>query len=149
MQMREIAQDGGERTFALILDPGQDVMRCIRDFAAYQRVKAARFTAIGGFKEATLAFYDLDRKEYDEIPVEGQAEVLSIVGDVAVDEHEHPIVHAHAVLGLRDGTTRGGHLLEGIVRPTLEIVLVESSTKFRRRYDPDVGLPLIDLGASS
>jgi len=31
----------------------------------------------------------------------------------------------HAVLGLSDGTTRGGHFLKGIVRPTLEVTIVE------------------------
>jgi predicted DNA-binding protein with PD1-like motif len=55
-------------------------------------------------------------------------------------------VHAHAVLGRRDGSTRGGHLLEGHVRPTLEVMLVESQASLRRRSDPATGLALIDLG---
>ena len=36
-----------------------------------------------------------------------------------------PKVHAHAVVGLPDGSTRGGHVLEAHVWPTLEIFLVE------------------------
>jgi predicted DNA-binding protein with PD1-like motif len=49
------------------------------------------------------------------------------------------------VLGLSDGTTRGGHLLEGKVRPTLEIVLVETPTGLRRCKRPEFGIALIDL----
>ena len=33
---------------------------------------------------------------------------------------------AHVVLGLSDGTTRGGHLIEGRVFPTLEVVVTEN-----------------------
>jgi uncharacterized protein len=53
------------------------------------------------------------------------------------------------VLGTRDGTTRGGHLIEGYVRPTLELIVDEVPAHLRRRYDPDTGLALIALEDSS
>ena len=53
----------------------------------------------------------------------------------------------HAVLGLSDGTTRGGHLLEGLVWPTLEVVIRESPTPLHKTNRPEIGLPLIDLDA--
>jgi hypothetical protein len=34
--------------------------------------------------------------------------------------------HLHAVLGLQDGTLRGGHFLSGVVRPTLEVTMIET-----------------------
>ncbi|HEV7393881.1 MAG TPA: DUF296 domain-containing protein [Burkholderiales bacterium] len=34
-------------------------------------------------------------------------------------------VHAHVVLGWRDSSARDGHLLEGRVRPTLEVILTD------------------------
>jgi predicted DNA-binding protein with PD1-like motif len=49
------------------------------------------------------------------------------------------------VLGCADGTTRGGHLLEGYARPTLELILTESPAQLRRRFNPAAGLALIDL----
>jgi predicted DNA-binding protein with PD1-like motif len=54
----------------------------------------------------------------------------------------------HTVLGLGDGSTRGGHLLEGVVRPTLEVSLVETPQHLRRRQRPELGLALIDLAAA-
>jgi predicted DNA-binding protein with PD1-like motif len=51
------------------------------------------------------------------------------------------------VLGLSDGTTRGGHLLAGTVRPTLEVVLTEVPSKLRRKKRADLGIALIDIGA--
>ena len=60
---------------------------------------------------------------------------------------EAPKVHAHVVVGLSDGAARGGHLLEGRVWPTLEVILVESPRFLRKRHDPETGLALIDPAA--
>jgi uncharacterized protein len=56
-------------------------------------------------------------------------------------------VHAHVVLGKPDGTAHGGRLIEAHVRPTLEVILVESPSFLQRRVDAETGLALIDLGA--
>jgi uncharacterized protein len=47
------------------------------------------------------------------------------------------------VVGRSDGTTRGGHLKEGHVRPTLELVLTEYPRHLERKPDPASGLALI------
>ena len=67
----------------------------------------------------------------------------------AIDYDGKPSLHVHVVLGLSDGTTRGGHLLEGLVRPTLEVTLVETLVHLRRKRRPELGIALIDLAASS
>jgi predicted DNA-binding protein with PD1-like motif len=66
-------------------------------------------------------------------------------GDIASGDEGKASLHVHVVLGLSDGTTRGGHLLEGKVRPTLEVVLEETPTGLRRRKRPEFGIALIDL----
>jgi predicted DNA-binding protein with PD1-like motif len=68
--------------------------------------------------------------------------VLTLVNNITLGEGELE-VHTHTVLGLADGTTRGGHLLEGHVRPTLELILTESPVQLRRRFDAETGLTLI------
>lgn len=64
-------------------------------------------------------------------------------GDGGGDGQPQP--HLHAVLGLADGTTRGGHLLEGMVWPTLEVIVREAPAELRKTHRPEVGLALIDL----
>ena len=146
MQSRLLHGSDGIRTFALVLDTGDEAMACLSAFADTEDLDAADFTAIGAFSRAVVAFFDLERKEYQPIPIEEQVEVLSIVGHVTREPGGRN-VHAHAVLGKRDGTAVGGHLLEGHVRPTLEIVLTESPAHLRRTKDDATGLPLIDLRA--
>jgi predicted DNA-binding protein with PD1-like motif len=55
---------------------------------------------------------------------------------------------ADVVLGLSDGTTRGGHLLEGLVFPTLEVVVTETPAELRKVMHPDLGIALIELDRS-
>lgn len=141
----KLLTDAAERTHALIFDSGDEALGLLRDFCEKQGITAARFTAIGGFMHATLGYFDWRRKEYDRIPVDEQVEVLSLIGDVSMQEGK-PKIHAHAVLGRHDGSTRGGHLLEAHVRPTLEVMLVESPSWLRRTMDPESGIPLIDIG---
>jgi predicted DNA-binding protein with PD1-like motif len=49
------------------------------------------------------------------------------------------------VIGKEDGQALGGHLLEGHVWPTLEIILSEPPAHMRRKTDAETGLPLIVL----
>ncbi len=145
MKAKQIHEERGQRTFAVVFDAGDEVVSGLTDFATENGLDAASFTAIGAFGTATLGYFDLEEKEYERIPVHEQVEVLSLLGNVATKEDGQPLVHAHAVLGASDGSTRGGHLLEARVRPTLEVVLVESPEHLRRREDRETGLPLISV----
>jgi len=73
---------------------------------------------------------------------------FGVVGDIAVGDDGQPSLHLHAVLGLSDGTTRGGHFLNGVVRPTLEVTIVEAPAHLRRRKRPELGIALIDMSSS-
>ncbi len=143
MQSKLLLNDD-ERVFMLIVDPDEEAFETIRDFAIKQDITAASITAIGAFETATLAFFDLALKSYLNIPVEAQSEVLSLMGDITLDEKGKPNAHLHAVLGLADGRTRGGHFVKGYVRPTLEVIIRETPAELRRSYRPEFGIALID-----
>jgi hypothetical protein len=134
-----------ERTFVLVLDPGDEALASLARFAAESGLRSASLTAIGAFQCATVGWFDLKRRAYRPIAIDQQCEALSLIGDIAIGDDEAPSLHAHAVLGLSDGTTRGGHLLRAIVRPTLEVTLVETPEPLRRHRRPELGLALIDL----
>ena len=133
--------------YVIVLDPGDEAVAALSAFSREQRLTAGQVTAIGAFERATVGWYDRRRQQYRRISVDEQCEVLSVAGDVALGA-EGPELHLHAVLGLGDGSTRGGHLLEGRVWPTLEVIIRESPAELRKTYRPEVGLALIDLGAS-
>ena len=134
----------GARVHLLALEAGEEAMAVLRAFCAEHGIGGGHLTGLGALSGARVAFFLPEEKRYEQIEVAEQVEVLALVGNVARSEGE-PLVHAHVVLGLRDGSTRGGHLLEAHVRPTLEIVLSESAAPLQRRPDAAVGLPLLDL----
>ena len=137
----------GQTTFALVFDKQEEVVAGLTAFAKAERVGAAHFTAIGAFSEVTLGYFERERRAYKRMTVAEQVEVLSLIGDIALDPSGAPKVHAHVVVGLADGHTRGGHLLAARVWPTLEVILVESPAFLRKRHDPETGLALIDPAA--
>ena len=140
----KLIQEQGEKTYALILDKGDELMAELRSFANDKRLTAAHFTAIGAFSTAMLGYFDRERKAYTKIPIDEQVEVLSLVGDIALKDGE-PEVHAHVVVGKSDGTAHGGHVLEARVWPTLEVVLAETPKHLRRKHDEETGLALISI----
>ena len=129
----------------LVFDTGDEVVSTLTKFAKDQRISAAHFTAIGAFSDAGIGYFDWQKKDYLKNQVNEQVEVVSLIGDIALDGG-NPKVHAHVVVGKKNGTTMGGPLLEAHVRPTLELVLQESAEELKRTFDAESGLALIDIG---
>jgi predicted DNA-binding protein with PD1-like motif len=139
-----LKQEQAARTFVVVLESGDEVIHSIEDFARLNGIQAAHFTAIGAFSQATLAWFSLERKDYDHIPVNEQVEVVSLVGNISMYEG-HPQVHAHVAVARRDGAGMGGHILEAYVRPTLEIFVTELPGRLERKKDPETTLPLLHI----
>jgi predicted DNA-binding protein with PD1-like motif len=147
MKSTTLAGDAGAETRIVILESGEEAFAALTKFANDAGMTAASLTAIGAFEKATVGWFDFEKKAYRKIEVAEQCEVLSAIGDVAVGDDGKASLHVHVVLGLSDGTTRGGHLLGGKVRPTLEVVLTDTPAKLRRKKKADLGIALIDVQA--
>jgi hypothetical protein len=131
------------RTYAIILETGDEIATTLRQFAIDNGLSASSFKAIGALSDAKVGWFNWETKKYEtSADIKEQVEVLSLIGDIALDGGK-PTVHAHMVIGKRDGTAHGGHLEEAHVRPTLEIILTESPQHLQKRVDPESGLALI------
>ena len=139
---------GPPRTFALVLDSGEEAVDCLTRFAREQSLHATQLSAIGAFRRLTLGYFDFALKDYRRIEIEEQVELVSLLGDFALSKGE-PKLHAHVVVAKSDGSAHGGHLLQGVVMPTLEVVLVESPAWLHRETDAATGLPLIRIKADA
>ncbi len=149
MKSRLVAAEKEAQVHVVVLDSGEEAFAALTRFVGEAGISAASLTAIGAFERATVGWFDFASKSYRKIEVDEQCEVLSAIGDVAVGDDGKPSLHVHIVLGLSDGSTRGGHLLAGTVRPTLEVVLTEVPVALRRRKRAELGIALIDLAATS
>ena len=140
----KLLQPGPLKSYAIVFQTGDEAGSGLVQFAKEQRVTAAHFTAIGAASRVVLGYFDWQQKKYLHIEINEQVEVVSLVGDVALDK-DQPKVHAHLVVAKRDGSAWGGHLVEANVRPTLEVFLEESPAHLVKKFDPESGLALIAL----
>jgi uncharacterized protein len=143
MQTKLLDENEGRRTFAVILETGEEIATRLQTFAEREQLTAAQITAIGALSDAELNFFDWESKRYLPNDVREQVEVASLNGDVAIGPGGKPTIHMHAVLGRRDGSALAGHLTRGHVRPTLEIIVTESPAHLCKKHDPETGLALI------
>ena len=143
MNYRQI--DQSPKTFVVVFETGDELATGLLKFAKDQKLSAASFKAVGALSSVRLGWFSLESKKYEPaVTLDEQIELLSLIGDVALKDGE-PVVHAHAVIGKKDGTAHGGHLLEARIRPTCEVVLTESPVHLQRFIDPESGLALIRL----
>lgn len=147
MKCQRIASEATSDVLIVVLDDGEEAFSTLLAFARKENISAASLTAIGAFARATVGWFDFTSKSYKEIDIDEQCEVLSALGDIAIGDDGKASLHIHAVLGMSDGSTRGGHFLKGTVHPTLEVVLTETPGKLRRRKREDLGIALIDANS--
>jgi predicted DNA-binding protein with PD1-like motif len=143
MQSNLLHETGGQRTFAVVLATGDEVLSSLQQFVQRENIHAATFTAIGALSDAVLLYFNWEKKEYEKVPVREQVEVAALIGDVADDPKGKPTLHIYIVLGTRDGSAKAGHLGEGHVRPTVEVIVTESPAHLRKVSDDETGLALI------
>jgi len=138
-----LLNSGEAPAYLLVFHTGQEVMKGLLAFANKYDLVAGHLTGIGALSGAVIGYFDPEKNAYLRHQEDGQAELLSLTGNLALNDNE-PFFHVHVALGLRDGSARGGHLFEAIVRPTVELVLTTCPRPVRREIDHDTGLPLLD-----
>jgi hypothetical protein len=143
MHSKQVAED--PKTLVVILDTGDEILSSLKSVARTEHLAGSSFKAIGALSDVELGWLNWETKKYQTaVKFQEQVELLSLIGDIALKDGE-PEIHAHLVVGRRDGTAHGGHLLRATVRPTCEIVITESPRHLQKEIDPDAGIALIRL----
>lgn len=64
MQDRLPHENSGERTFAVVLQTGEEAIGCLKTFVEREHIAAAQISAIGAFSDAVLGYFDWQKKDY-------------------------------------------------------------------------------------
>ena len=153
MRHRLLDDTKGRRTVAVALEIGDPAVASILRLAGELDLNACTISGVGGFHGVSLAYFagcgahrpdGTTEADFLENRLEEQFEVLSFTGNLSQMEGsgEHHL-HAHVVLGASDATTRGGHLVEATVRPTLELLIQEVPGRLPRGVDEKSGLVVL------
>lgn len=147
LQSRVISENpAGEKTYAVAFAKGDEVLSGLTEFAVREKLTAGYFTAIGALQSARFGWFDRVRKAYRHIPIKEQVELISLIGNVSL-VNGTPQIHAHGAVGFPDGQMRGGHLLEAVAWPTLELFFTTWSTTLIKEHDDETDLSLFNLKA--
>jgi uncharacterized protein len=128
----------------LILEPGDEIMKSLLELAKKEKIPSATLTGIGAIGNATLGYFDVNKKEYLKQTFPGSWELVSCVGSISWDG-ENPIAHVHVSISGADFELRAGHLFSGEITVTGEIFLNLNEKKLNRKIDPRFGLKLLAL----
>lgn len=125
---------------------GEDLADAIKKKVEKEKVKAGIFIVIGSLRRAVLGYYK--EGKYKTIKLDGPLEIASGIGNVAVDEKEQIMIHAHLVVSNEKGEAFGGHLMKGsLIGATAELVIIEAAdVDLKRALDEKTGLKLLKLG---
>jgi predicted DNA-binding protein with PD1-like motif len=143
MKSKLLSTNGQTQTYVLVFAKGDEVMSGLTDFARQHNIKSAHYQAIGDALSAKIGVYDYSRKQFKVIPITDPVEVTSLTGDIALLNGQ-PAPHSHLTLATADGSVRGGHLLELVIGPTLELFLTAEPTPLYKKRNTEFDANVID-----
>ena len=153
MRWRILDESPGRRTVGVALEIGDQAVASLLRLATELDLGASVVTGVGGFHGVRLAYFagcglhpsrDPEHPDFVENRLDDQFEVLSLAGNLSREEGtraQH--LHAHVVLGRKDATTMGGHLIEANVHPTMELIIAETGGQLARGVDEKTGLVVL------
>jgi hypothetical protein len=128
------------------LDRGEDVLAELTAYLHAHGICAGMVSGIGAVTDIEVGAYVLDEGRYEKVQLDGDHELLSFSGNIAMLDGA-AFVHPHVVVSDREGHARGGHLFSAVVAITVELIIIESDLSLSRRMDDAVGLKLWSFDA--
>jgi len=123
------------------LEKGDKVISSLTSLANELEINSAVITGIGAVKDPHIGYFVVKQKRYIEKRYEGNFELLSMKGNIAVKEGK-PFCHIHVMFSDAEFKAFGGHLLEMVVTVTMEIVIIPLKINLERTRDGGTSLYL-------
>ncbi len=133
---------GTDSPFMLIIHKGENLTDTIIKCADAINIKSAMLTGLGALENPTLAYYNLETKQYQNKTFSGIYELISLNGNIAFADDKR-VFHIHVAIGDDKYHVYGGHLVDALVGVTAEVMFVPFKAPIFRKFDSDIGLKLI------
>lgn len=130
--------------YVLRLQKGEEIIGTIINFVKKTKVKGGFLYGLGVGERLTLGYFDAHKKSYIRKKFNAEYEFTSLIGNISYFGKE-PLIHIHITITDAKFNAFGGHLFEGYVPATCEIVLFPFAGALKRKKDIATGLNLLDL----
>jgi len=136
------------KTYFIKLERGEKIIDSIKDFCAKNKIRLGYFSGIGALDKVELAHYTVENKKYTSKIFKEPLEITNLIGNITTMDDE-VYLHCHITLGNEKMKSIAGHLVEGKISATCEIVLVSLDDKISRKHDDFIGLNLLDMSKTT
>jgi predicted DNA-binding protein with PD1-like motif len=117
--------------FLLTLEPGDEVVCSLIQFARAQELDAAVVTGIGSISEAELGAGSGRERDHRRRTVAEPLEACSLTGTVTLVDGE-PFPHLHGTFARADHSLLGGHVYQAVCATSVELVIQITSDALPR-----------------
>ena len=128
------------------LDRGDEVISSVLSVCNRENIKSAIFSGIGGCAEVTVGTLNSETNEFIPHNKNGLLEMVSLNGNIALDENDEISEHTHAMftyINYDEVKTIGGHLIKAVISYTGEIVINPiKEGVIRKSTDKNLGIPI-------
>jgi len=133
-----------DHTYIIKLDRGEKIIESIKKFCVENDIKCGYFSGIGALDEVELAHYIVENTKYTSKVFKQVLEITNLTGNITTMDNK-VYLHCHITLGNEKMGVIAGHLNEGIISATCEIILVRLEAEINRKHDDLIGLNLLDI----
>ena len=131
--------------YILKLEKGEEIIETLAKFCGDNNIKSGSIAGIGGTDNATLKYYDREKKEYIPKNFSGKDyEIVSLLGNISLIDGK-AFAHIHITLGDVDYNTFGGHLGSAVVSITCEMTISMTGGILNRKLDDEFKLNFLDI----
>ena len=135
--------------YLMRLETGERLNEALEKFAAETNIDGAWLSGLGAASNIMLGFYQLSVKSFKARTIGQTMEVVSLTGNIALDESGKVVFHLHGVFADEDYNTIGGHVQDLVTGATLELFVHRAYKPTYRKHDDATGLQLLELSAGS
>ncbi|MFA6930202.1 MAG: PPC domain-containing DNA-binding protein [Lentisphaeria bacterium] len=131
-------------SYFLRLDPGDEIISCVKKFCVFHKLRAGTIRGLGAVKSINLGFFEPTTKKYQQQTFEGAFEMTSLTGNISF-QNEEVYLHMHATFAGSDYQVFGGHLATAVVSATVELCISKEEGQLNRVFHPQIGLNIWDF----
>lgn len=108
--------------YLLVLEPGDELVRCLIQFAREHEVDAAVLSGVGSIAELEVGGDARRDRDHARHLLEEPLETCSLNGTLTLLDGE-PFPHLHGSFARRDMSVIGGHVFQAVCAGTLELAV--------------------------
>ena len=136
-------------TVYIRIDKGDEIIGNILEVCKKENILSATYSGIGGCSQAQIQTFLPEEGRFELRTLEGMLELVSLTGNIILDENEQLYHHTHAAFAYKDGEKHcvaAGHLKSVTVLYTAEIELRPVvGGVIRKQYDAETGTGFWDF----